>query len=120
MAASESREPLGRSVLPVAASLITYLGAGTLIYWLFYSAYDDPAGAATEFKAIFMLLVTFHVALTVASSLLFSWLFKAAVLPALAITGLVVALAIVPSLGVLALVNDCLGVAFPWDGGCPH
>ena len=47
MAASESREPLGRSVLPVAASLITYLGAGTLIYWLFYSAYDDPAGTAT-------------------------------------------------------------------------
>ena len=120
MAARPVSKALGRAAWPIVGGLTAYFPIGTLVYWLFYNIYDDPGGAETAFKVWFTMSLLTHVGLTLASSVLLSVLFRADILPVLVIVGVGVALFVIPSLAVLALVNDCLGVSFPWDGGCPH
>ena len=105
----------------VVLGLGLYVALGTLAYWLFYSYYDEHGvSSPAAFEVNFTLTVIGHLAATLASSAIVARVVGARAAPVLIGVGIGVGVLLLPSLGVLALVNDCLGVSFPWDGGCPN
>jgi len=110
-----------RTTGSVVAGLGLYVAFGTLAYWIFYSYYDEHGvSSPTAFKVIFTLTVLGHLVATLASSAIVARVVGATPAAVLVSVGIGVGVLLLPSLGVLAVVNDCLGVSFPWDGGCPH
>ena len=121
MAHGPTRLDSGRSWRSIALGLVLYVAIGTLAYWLFYSYYDEHGvGSSTTFKVNFTLVVLGHLVATLASSAIAGRVLGASAAPVLIGVAVGVAVLLLPTLSVLALVNDCLGVSFPWDGGCPH
>ena len=109
-----------RNTSAIALGFVAYVGVGVLAYSLFYTYYDDNGvSSETAFKLNFTLTFLGHLAATLGSSAIVGRALGARVATVVVAVAIGVALLLLPSLAALAFVNDCLGVSFPWDGGCP-
>ena len=110
-----------RILLAPLAGLVWYVLAGALAFWPFYSYYDEHGvGSETRFKVVFTIILAGVVLSTLASSLFAARVLRTNVVATLVIVAIGLGIVLLPSLAALALANDCLGVSFPWDGGCPE
>jgi hypothetical protein len=114
-----------RGAWRIAESLAVTLGAyaaiGVLAFWPFYRYYDDHGvDSEAAFKVQFSLIYLGHLVATLGLSAVAARLLTGRFLPVMLLVGIALALLVLPSLAALALANDCLGVSFPWDGGCPE
>ena len=111
----------GRTVWSVVLGMALYVALGIVAYGTFYDYYDAHGVASeTAFKFLFLLTMAGHVLATLIASGVVARLLRARVRVVLTDVAIGAALLLLPSLAVLATVNDCMGVAFPWDGGCPE
>jgi len=105
----------------LAIALVLYASIGMLAYWPFYRYYDEHGvDSDAAFKVQFSLIYLSHLATTLGLSAIAAKLLTGRISPVLLLVGIALALLVLPTLAALALANDCLGVSFPWDGGCPE